>query len=140
MPISWNEIRHNAIRFTNEWCGETREQAEAKSFWDEFFQVFGLRRRTVASFEEPVKNITGDYGYIDLFWRGMMLVEHKSRGKNLVARADRIKMSGWFSHFMNHPATYLKWGWVQISVTNLVVILLMFAIFLAAVFIPFPIS
>jgi len=39
---------------------------------------------------------------------------------------------------MNHPATYLKWGWVQISVTNLVVILLMFAIFLAAVFIPFP--
>jgi hypothetical protein len=48
-------------------------------------------------------------------------------------------MSGWFSHFMNHPATYLKWGWVQISVTNLIVILLMFAIFLAAVLIPFPI-
>ena len=47
-------------------------------------------------------------------------------------------MSGWFSHFMKHPATYLKWGWIQISVTNLVVILLMFAIFLAAVFIPFP--
>jgi len=47
-------------------------------------------------------------------------------------------MSGWFSHFMNHPATYLKWGWVQISVTNLIVILLMFAIFLAAVLIPFP--
>jgi hypothetical protein len=83
MPISWNEIRHNAIRFSKEWAGETREEAEAKTFWDDFFQVFGLRRRNVASFEEPVKNITGDYGYIDLFWRGMMLVEHKSRGKNL---------------------------------------------------------
>ena len=76
MPLSWNEIRHNAVRFTHEWAGETREHAEAKSFWDEFFQVFGLRPRNVARFEEPVKKISGDYGYIDLFWRGMMLVEH----------------------------------------------------------------
>ena len=28
MPLSWNEIRHNAIRFTKEWAGETREEAE----------------------------------------------------------------------------------------------------------------
>ena len=83
MPLSWNEIRHNAVRFAHEWAGETREDAEAKSFWDEFFQVFGLRRRNVASFEEPVKKISGQYGYIDLFWRGMMLVEHKSFGKDL---------------------------------------------------------
>ena len=45
MPISWNEIRHNAIQFSREWATETREEAEAKSFWDEFFQVFGIRRR-----------------------------------------------------------------------------------------------
>ena len=83
MPLSWNEIRHNAVRFAHEWAGETREDAEAKSFWDEFFQVFGLRRRNVASFEEPVKKISGQYGYIDLFWRGMMLVEHKNFGKDL---------------------------------------------------------
>jgi hypothetical protein len=83
MPISWNEIRHNAIRFSKEWAGETREDAEAKSFWDEFFGVFGIRRRTVASFEEPVKRISGDYGFIDLFWPGILIVEHKSRGKDL---------------------------------------------------------
>jgi hypothetical protein len=83
MPLSWNEIRHNAIRFSREWAGETREEAEAKSFWDEFFGVFGIRRRTVASFEEPVKKLTGDYGYIDLFWKGILLVEHKSFGKHL---------------------------------------------------------
>ncbi len=81
--LSWNEIRHNAVRFAHEWAGETREEAESKSFWDEFFQVFGLRRRNVASFEEPVKKISGQYGYIDLFWRGMLLVEHKSFGKDL---------------------------------------------------------
>jgi hypothetical protein len=83
MPISWNEIRHNAIRFSKEWAGECREDAEAKSFWDQFFGVFGIRRRTVASFEEPVKKISGDYGFIDLFWPGILIVEHKSRGKDL---------------------------------------------------------
>lgn len=83
MPLSWNEIRHNAIRFANEWAGETREEAEGKSFWDEFFTVFGIRRRLVATFEEPVKNIRGQYSFIDLFWPGVVLVEHKSFGKDL---------------------------------------------------------
>lgn len=84
MPLlSWNEIRQRAIVFSKEWAGETREEAEGKAFWDEFFTVFGIRRRQVASFEEPVKNISGEYGYIDLFWKGILLVEHKSRGKSL---------------------------------------------------------
>jgi len=47
-------------------------------------------------------------------------------------------MTGWFADFMNHPATYLKSGWLQISVTNLFVILLMLIIFTLAVVIPFP--
>jgi len=83
MPISWNEIRQNAIRFSREWAEEHREDAEAKSFWDEFFGVFGVRRRLLATFEEPVRKINGQYGYIDLFWRGIMLAEHKSCGKSL---------------------------------------------------------
>lgn len=83
MPISWNEIRQNAICFSREWAEEHREDAEAKSFWDEFFAVFGIRRRLFATFEEPVKKINGQYGYIDVFWRGLVLAEHKSRGKSL---------------------------------------------------------
>src|SRR5580658_3359766 len=83
MPISWNEIRHNAIKFSGEWKGATNESAEKQTFWNEFFQVFGIKRRVVASFEEPVKKISGDYGYIDLFWPGILLVEHKSFGQNL---------------------------------------------------------
>ena len=35
MPLSWNEIRQNAIRFSREWSADGREVAEAKSFWDE---------------------------------------------------------------------------------------------------------
>ena len=51
MPISWNEIRHNAVAFSKDWVGVARADAEAKTFWDEFFKVFGIKRRTVASFE-----------------------------------------------------------------------------------------
>ena len=83
MPLSWNEIKHRAIAFSKEWKGETREDAEAKSFWDAFFNVFGIQRRTVASFEEPVKKLSGDWAYIDLFWPGTLLAEHKSAGKDL---------------------------------------------------------
>ncbi len=83
MPLSWNEIRHRAIAFSKEWTGVKSEQAEKQTFWNEFFNVFGIRRRVVASFEEPVKQISGDYGYIDLFWPGIVLVEHKSFGKDL---------------------------------------------------------
>ncbi len=83
MPLSWNEIRHRAITFAREWKGETREAAERQTFWNEFFNVFGVRRRTVATFEEPVKKLSGDWGFIDLFWPGRLLVEHKSAGADL---------------------------------------------------------
>ncbi|MEI7731892.1 MAG: DNA methyltransferase [Verrucomicrobiota bacterium] len=83
MPLSWNEIRHRAIAFANEWQGETREAAERQTFWNEFFHVFGIRRRTVATFEEPVKKLSGDWGFIDLFWPGKLLVEHKTAGADL---------------------------------------------------------
>jgi len=83
MPISWNEIRHNAIKFSRDWTGVTSESAEKQTFWNEFFQVFGIKRRVVASFEESVRKISGDYGRIDLFWPRQMLVEHKSFGEDL---------------------------------------------------------
>ena len=83
MPLSWNEIRHRAIAFSKEWRGETREAAERQSFWNDFFNVFGVRRRTFASFEEPVRKLSGDWGFIDLFWPGRLLAEHKSAGEDL---------------------------------------------------------
>jgi len=62
MPLSWNEIKHRAIAFSKEWKGETREAAERQSFWNDFFNVFGIKRRVVASFEEPVKKISDHWG------------------------------------------------------------------------------
>lgn len=81
--ISLNEIRNRAIAFSHEWERECNEDAEAKSFWDGFFEVFGVPRRRVASFEFFVKKQDGAQGFIDVLWKGVLLAEHKSRGKDL---------------------------------------------------------
>jgi len=38
---------------------------------------------------------------------------------------------------LNHPATYVHWGFFQMSVSNLVVIVLMIVVFAAAIALPF---
>jgi hypothetical protein len=83
MLLSLNEIRNRALAFSKEWENDFSEDAEAKTFWDQFFNVFGVSRRRVASFEHLVKKLENDNGYIDVLWKGIMLAEHKSRGKNL---------------------------------------------------------
>lgn len=83
MPLSWNEIKSRALAFSKEWETESSEDAEAKSFWDDFFNVFGVSRRRVATFETAVRKGDNKQGFIDLLWKGVILVEHKSRGKDL---------------------------------------------------------
>ncbi len=83
MPLSWNEIRDRATSFAHEWKHTKDEDADAKSFLDAFFEVFGVRRRKVASFEKRVKKLDGRDGYVDLLWKGTLLIEQKSRGKDL---------------------------------------------------------
>jgi hypothetical protein len=83
MPLAWNEIRHRAIKFANDFAHTASEAAEKQTFWNEFFEVFGVSRRTVVSFEAPVKKVSGHDGFIDLFWKGVLLVEHKSLGGHL---------------------------------------------------------
>ena len=39
---------------------------------------------------------------------------------------------------LDHPARYIHWGWFQISVANLIVILLMVVVFILAILLPFP--
>ena len=91
MPLSWNEIKDRALKFSHEWADESSEDAEAKSFWDAFFTVFGVPRRRVATFEQPVKKSDGHGGFIDLLWKGILLVEHKSRGKDLDSAFQQAK-------------------------------------------------
>jgi hypothetical protein len=39
---------------------------------------------------------------------------------------------------LNHPANTVHWHFISLSVSNVIVIVLMFAVFAAAILIPFP--
>lgn len=91
MPLSWNEIRTRATAFAKEWENASDEHADAKSFWDQLFQVYGVPRRRVATFESRVTKHDGSKGYIDLLWKKVVLVEHKSRGKDLKRAHNQAK-------------------------------------------------
>jgi hypothetical protein len=83
MRLSWNEIRARAAGFADERKHAHYERGESQTFYNEFFEVFGITRRRVASFEEPVNKLGEDRGFIDLFWKGVLLVEQKSAGRDL---------------------------------------------------------
>jgi hypothetical protein len=83
VPLSQRDIRDNAQHFAHDWAEASRENADKQTFWNEFFDIFGMKRRRVAAFEEPVKKLGDRRGSIDLFWKGTLIVEHKSRGESL---------------------------------------------------------
>jgi hypothetical protein len=107
MPLSWNEIKARAAAFVNEWkekASAAREEADAQTFENDFFYIFGVSRQRVAVFEKKVKiqpgrrpdgtagqadlfgehGAAGQSGYIDLFWKGHILIEMKTPGKDLI--------------------------------------------------------
>ena len=120
MPLSLNEIRDRAHKFSKEWQDEDRERAEKDTFWNDFFNVFGVSRKRVASFEQPVKKLNNKTGFIDLFWKGKLIVEHKSKGKDLEAAFEQatdyfhgLKVGLWemkleMDLFLSRPTNGLK--------------------------------
>jgi|GEM_PF-2534509 len=99
MPLSLNEIKDRALAFSREWEGVGAERAEAQTFWNEFFNVFGISRRRIASFEEPVRsmplfeNQSAKTGRIDLFWRDTLKGFHSSSSftTNTQASCPRLR-------------------------------------------------
>ena len=83
MRLSWNEIRVRAKQFSRDWANARYERGETQSFYNEFFEVFGVKRRRIAVYERQVKKLNDRQGYIDLFWPGVLLVEQKSAGRDL---------------------------------------------------------
>ena len=82
-PLSWNEIKSRALAFSKHWADAKDEDAEAKPFLIDFFEIFGITNKRIARFEHAVKKFGGKQGFVDLFWPGVLLVEMKSRGRNL---------------------------------------------------------
>ncbi len=89
MRLSWNEVRARAADFAREWADAAYEKGETHSFYNDFFEIFGVKRRTVARYEEHVRRLDDTRGFIDLFWPGVLLVEQKSAGRGLAAAREQ---------------------------------------------------
>ncbi len=89
MRLSWNEVRVRAATFAEDWKDAAYEKGETQSFYNEFFEVFGKRRRDVARYEQHVSKLDDSSGFIDLFWPGVLLVEQKSAGRDLTAAKEQ---------------------------------------------------
>ena len=89
MRLSWNEVRARAAAFAEDWKDAAYEKGETQSFYNEFFEVFGKRRRDVARYEQHVSRLDSRTGFIDLFWPGVLIVEQKSAGRDLNAAYEQ---------------------------------------------------
>ena len=85
MRLSWNEVRARAAAFAEDWQDAAYEKGETQSFYNAFFDVFGVQRRNVARYEAHVANLNDRSGFIDPFWPGVLIVEQKSAGRDLKA-------------------------------------------------------
>ncbi|MCF6327927.1 MAG: class I SAM-dependent DNA methyltransferase, partial [Devosiaceae bacterium] len=89
MSLSWNEIRLRARTFANDFANATYEKGETQTFYNEFFDIFAIKRRSVARYEEHVKKLNNKTGFIDLFWPKVLLVEQKSAGRDLAKAGEQ---------------------------------------------------
>jgi hypothetical protein len=87
MSLTWRQIEANAVRFADAWADARYERGETQTFYNEFFEVFGISRRSVARYEEHVRLAGGGGGFVDLLWPGVLIVEQKSRGRDLAIAA-----------------------------------------------------
>ena len=79
----WNLFKQRAEEFVNTFRDAKSEKEQAQIFWVRFFDIYGIQlERIGARFES---NESRDGGFIDFLWKSKILIEHKSRGKDLDA-------------------------------------------------------
>jgi hypothetical protein len=89
MRLSTNELRVRAYAFAKKYADAAYEKGETQTFYNDFFQIFGVERRVVARYEEHVKKLNNKTGFIDLFWPKVLLVEQKSAGRDLAKASEQ---------------------------------------------------
>ncbi|TFG83375.1 MAG: class I SAM-dependent DNA methyltransferase [Spirochaetales bacterium] len=84
-----SEIRKRSIDFSREHADDHDEKSQAQNFWRDFFGIWGLSPQRIGVFESRARTLRGTVGFIDFFWPGTLLVEHKSRGRDLEAALNQ---------------------------------------------------
>ncbi len=72
MVLNWSEIKSRALLFSKTWADASNEDSQAKPFWLDFFEIFGITNKRVATFELHVKKLGGAQGFVDLFGPGFV--------------------------------------------------------------------
>ena len=108
MQLSWIEIQSRALQFSKKWKDAKDEASEAQSFLNEFFEIFGVDRKRIATFEKKVPMSSNRNGYIDLLWKGVILVEMKAWIKLILRRKIML--------FILRMRNYLNILWYLISI------------------------
>jgi type I restriction-modification system DNA methylase subunit len=79
--------RNAAAAFADKWKSYTDEKQHARGFWSDFFRALcGVDDEEIAGieYEKRVKStVSGNQEYIDVYWKNVALIEHKSAGENL---------------------------------------------------------
>ncbi len=85
------QLQTAAQNFAAYYKDQTDERREKDTFWNEFFAIFGIDRKNVAHFEYPVKDPADNTQFVDIFWEGIFLAEHKSANKNLTKAKEQAE-------------------------------------------------
>ena len=59
MGLNWNEIKSRALLFSQRWADACNEKSQSTPFWIDFFEIFGITDKRVATFEHNVKKLSG---------------------------------------------------------------------------------
>ena len=81
--LSSPEVRKRLQQFSKRFRNASNEQREATLFWADFYNCFGISAAEATIFEQQVRKLDGNRGRIDSFIPGLLIVEHKSRGRDL---------------------------------------------------------
>ena len=82
--VNWRDIQEQAEKFVLRYADAKDEDRDAKPFWKDLLELYGVDPRQAGAFEERVR-IHGRPGVakIDYFAPKKFIIEHKSRGKDL---------------------------------------------------------
>lgn len=85
------QLQTAAQNFADHYKNQTDERREKDTFWNEFFAIFGIDRKNVVHFEYAVKDPSNNTQFVDVFWEGIFLAEHKSANKNLAKAKEQAE-------------------------------------------------
>lgn len=93
------EIKKRLTAFVLQFKDAGNEQQQASIFWTRFYECYGIRAEEATIYEQAVRKLDGGRGRIDSFIPGKLIVEHKSRGKDLRAAYEQAS-----DYFLALPA------------------------------------